>query len=98
MPQRAFGGCKSYQPWEKPRLSPRGQPATQPAEDRMTPMELDLAASTLIVEQDTDVALQRVMLLPWAQSKVSFLKDLVTGSTASSTSCASTEQQRTALL
>jgi lysine/ornithine N-monooxygenase len=62
-------------------------------------MELDLAASTLIVEQDTDVPWQRVMLLPWAQSQVSsYLKDLVTGSTASSTSCASREQQRTALL
>jgi lysine/ornithine N-monooxygenase len=60
-------------------------------------MELDLAASTLIVEQDTDVAWQRVVL-PLAQSQVSFLKDLVTGSTASSTSCASREQQRTALL
>jgi lysine/ornithine N-monooxygenase len=60
-------------------------------------MELDLAASTLIVEQDTDVAWQRVML-PWAQTQVSFLKDLITGSTASSTSCASKEQQRTALL
>jgi lysine/ornithine N-monooxygenase len=61
-------------------------------------MELDLAASTLIVEQDTDVAWQRVMLLPWAQTQVSLLKDLITGSTASSTSCASREQQRTALL
>ena len=62
-------------------------------------MELDLAASTLIVEQDTDLAWQRVMLLPWAQSQVSsYLKHLVTGSTASSTICASREQQRTALL
>jgi hypothetical protein len=52
-------------------------------------MELDLAASTLIVEQDTDVGWQRVM--PLAQSQVSFLKDLATGSTASSTSCASRE-------
>jgi lysine/ornithine N-monooxygenase len=59
-------------------------------------MDLDLAASTLSVEQDTDVAWQRVMLLPWAQSQVSFLKDLVTGSTASSTSCA-IAVQRTAL-
>ena len=88
-----------YQPRQKPRLSPRGQLATQPAEDLMTPMELDQAASTLIVEQDADVAWQRVMLLPWAQSQVSsYLKDLVTDSTASSTSCASREQQRTALL
>jgi lysine/ornithine N-monooxygenase len=60
-------------------------------------MDLDLAASTLIVEQDTDVPWQRVMLLPWAQSQQSFLKDLVTGSTASSTSCAIAIQQRTAL-
>ena len=61
-------------------------------------MELDLAASTLIVEQDTDAGWQRVMLLPFARSQVSFLKDLVTGSTASSTSCVSREQQRTPLL
>jgi lysine/ornithine N-monooxygenase len=61
-------------------------------------MELDLAANTLIVEQDTDVAWQRVALPPLAQSQVSFLKDLVTGSTASSTTCASRERQRTARL
>ena len=61
-------------------------------------MELDLAARTLIVEQDTDMAWQRVMLLPGAQSQVAFLTDLVTGSTASSTSCASRKQQWTALL
>jgi lysine/ornithine N-monooxygenase len=63
----------------------------------MTPMDLDLAASTLIVKQDTDVPWQRVMLLRWAQNQVSFLKGLVTGSAASSTSCAIAVQQRTAL-
>ena len=38
----------------------------------------ELAARTLIVEQHPDIAWQRGMLLPWAQSQVSFLKDLVT--------------------
>ncbi|MDU0290843.1 lysine N(6)-hydroxylase/L-ornithine N(5)-oxygenase family protein [Saccharothrix longispora] len=38
----------------------------------------DLAARSLIVEQHEDVAWQRGMLLPWSQSQVSFLKDLVT--------------------
>ncbi|HEX5113990.1 MAG TPA: SidA/IucD/PvdA family monooxygenase [Pseudonocardiaceae bacterium] len=38
----------------------------------------DLAERTLIVEQYDDVLWQRGMLLPWAQSQVSFLKDLVT--------------------
>ncbi|RKT54852.1 lysine N(6)-hydroxylase/L-ornithine N(5)-oxygenase family protein [Saccharothrix australiensis] len=38
----------------------------------------DLAARTLVVEQHEDVAWQRGMLLPWSQSQVSFLKDLVT--------------------
>ncbi|MDQ3403949.1 MAG: lysine N(6)-hydroxylase/L-ornithine N(5)-oxygenase family protein [Actinomycetota bacterium] len=37
-----------------------------------------LAQDTLIVEQHDDVAWQRGMLLPWTQSQVSFLKDLVT--------------------
>ncbi|MEA2194650.1 MAG: L-ornithine N5-monooxygenase [Solirubrobacteraceae bacterium] len=37
-----------------------------------------LARETLIVEQHSDVVWQRGMLLPWAQSQVSFLKDLVT--------------------
>jgi L-ornithine N5-monooxygenase len=39
---------------------------------------IDLAEETLLIEQDTDVVWQRGMLLPWAQSQVSFLKDLVT--------------------
>lgn len=38
----------------------------------------DLAAGTLLVERYEDVAWQRGMLLPWAESQVSFLKDLVT--------------------
>jgi L-ornithine N5-oxygenase len=38
----------------------------------------ELAGDTLIVEQQDDVVWQRGMLLPWTQSQVSFLKDLVT--------------------
>ncbi|MEF9904743.1 SidA/IucD/PvdA family monooxygenase [Streptomyces sp. P9-A2] len=38
----------------------------------------ELAASTLIIEQHDDTVWQRGMLLPWTQSQVSFLKDLVT--------------------
>ncbi|HKN96322.1 MAG TPA: SidA/IucD/PvdA family monooxygenase [Pseudonocardiaceae bacterium] len=38
----------------------------------------ELAANTLLVEQHEDVAWQRGMLLPWTESQVSFLKDLVT--------------------
>lgn len=38
----------------------------------------DLADQTLIIEQHDTVAWQRGMLLPWSQSQVSFLKDLVT--------------------
>ena len=38
----------------------------------------ELARDTLIVEQQDDVVWQRGMLLPWTQSQVSFLKDLVT--------------------
>src|SRR4051794_8486511 len=38
----------------------------------------DFARSCLVIEQHSDVAWQRGMLLPWAQSQVSFLKDLVT--------------------
>ncbi|MEU1810291.1 SidA/IucD/PvdA family monooxygenase [Micromonospora sp. WMMD1076] len=37
-----------------------------------------LAEETLLVEQHDDIAWQRGMLLPWAQSQVGFLKDLVT--------------------
>jgi L-ornithine N5-oxygenase len=37
-----------------------------------------LAASTLVLEQYPDVKWQRNLLLPWARSQVSFLKDLVT--------------------
>jgi lysine/ornithine N-monooxygenase len=61
-------------------------------------MELHLAASTLIVEQDTCAAWQQGTLLPWAQGQLCSLTDLVTGATASSASCASGEQQRTAPL
>lgn len=38
----------------------------------------ELAAETLIIEQYDDILWQRGMLLPWTQSQVSFLKDLVT--------------------
>jgi L-ornithine N5-monooxygenase len=38
----------------------------------------ELARETIIVEQHEDVIWQRGMLLPWSQSQVSFLKDLVT--------------------
>ncbi|MGO8960330.1 MAG: SidA/IucD/PvdA family monooxygenase [Streptosporangiaceae bacterium] len=38
----------------------------------------DLAKRTLIIEQHDGIAWQRGMLLPWTQSQVSFLKDLVT--------------------
>ncbi|HEX5541039.1 MAG TPA: SidA/IucD/PvdA family monooxygenase [Micromonospora sp.] len=38
----------------------------------------DLAGETLLVEQNDDIAWQRGMLLPWTQSQVNFLKDLVT--------------------
>lgn len=37
-----------------------------------------LAADTLVLEQYPDVKWQRNLLLPWARSQVSFLKDLVT--------------------
>ncbi|MER5643178.1 SidA/IucD/PvdA family monooxygenase [Streptosporangium sp. NPDC002524] len=38
----------------------------------------ELATETLIIEQHENVVWQRGMLLPWTQSQVSFLKDLVT--------------------
>jgi L-ornithine N5-oxygenase len=38
----------------------------------------ELAGETLIIEQHDDIVWQRGMLLPWTQSQVSFLKDLVT--------------------
>lgn len=38
----------------------------------------EVARGMLIIEQHEDVAWQRGMLLPWSQSQVSFLKDLVT--------------------
>ncbi|MBR8741647.1 SidA/IucD/PvdA family monooxygenase [Nocardiopsis sp. MG754419] len=37
-----------------------------------------LAESTLLLEQHPDIKWQRNLLLPWARSQVSFLKDLVT--------------------
>ncbi|MFI5775956.1 SidA/IucD/PvdA family monooxygenase [Nocardia sp. NPDC051570] len=40
--------------------------------------DVALAQSTLILEQHSDVKWQRNLLLPWARSQVSFLKDLVT--------------------
>ncbi|WP_405097676.1 SidA/IucD/PvdA family monooxygenase [Micromonospora sp. NBC_01412] len=41
-------------------------------------MAPDVADETLLVDQYDDIAWQRGMLLPWAQSQVGFLKDLVT--------------------
>ena len=38
----------------------------------------DIARQTLIIEQHDTVVWQRGLLLPWSQSQVSFLKDLVT--------------------
>lgn len=38
----------------------------------------ELASSTLVLEQYGDIRWQRNLLLPWARSQVSFLKDLVT--------------------
>ncbi|MFF8608275.1 lysine N(6)-hydroxylase/L-ornithine N(5)-oxygenase family protein [Streptomyces sp. NPDC015346] len=46
------------------------------AMEELAPKEL--AAGTLIIEQHEDIVWQRGMLLPWTQSQVSFLKDLVT--------------------
>jgi L-ornithine N5-oxygenase len=37
-----------------------------------------LAADTLLLEQSPDIKWQRNLLMPWARSQVSFLKDLVT--------------------
>lgn len=41
-------------------------------------MAPELAGETLLVEKHDDIAWQRGMLLPWTQSQVGFLKDLVT--------------------
>jgi len=38
----------------------------------------DMARETVIIEQHDTVVWQRGLLLPWSQSQVSFLKDLVT--------------------
>ncbi|MFC4031266.1 lysine N(6)-hydroxylase/L-ornithine N(5)-oxygenase family protein [Streptomyces polygonati] len=38
----------------------------------------ELAGSTLLLEQAPDIKWQRDLLMPWARSQVSFLKDLVT--------------------
>lgn len=46
------------------------------AVEELAPKEL--AAGTLIIEQHDNTVWQRGMLLPWTQSQVSFLKDLVT--------------------
>src|SRR5215813_10020961 len=37
-----------------------------------------LAQNTLVIERNTDIEWQQGLLLPWARSQVSFLKDLVT--------------------
>lgn len=38
----------------------------------------ELAGSTLLLEQHDDISWQRNLMLPWARSQVSFVKDLVT--------------------
>jgi L-ornithine N5-monooxygenase len=38
----------------------------------------EIASSTVVIERHESIAWQRGMLLPWTQSQVSFLKDLVT--------------------
>jgi L-ornithine N5-oxygenase len=38
----------------------------------------ELAGNTLLLEQSPDIKWQRDLLMPWARSQVSFLKDLVT--------------------
>jgi L-ornithine N5-oxygenase len=38
----------------------------------------ELAESTMLLEQSPDIKWQRNLLMPWARSQVSFLKDLVT--------------------
>jgi L-ornithine N5-oxygenase len=38
----------------------------------------EIASSTLVIERHESIVWQRGMLLPWTQSQVSFLKDLVT--------------------
>jgi L-ornithine N5-monooxygenase len=40
--------------------------------------DLQLAENTVLLEQHPDIKWQRNLLLPWARSQVSFLKDLVT--------------------
>ncbi len=42
----------------------------------MAPAET--AANTLVIEKHENIVWQRGMMLPWTQSQVSFLKDLVT--------------------
>src|ERR1700727_537390 len=42
------------------------------------PPPADLAANTLVVERSASVQWQQGLLLPWAKSQASFLKDLVT--------------------
>jgi L-ornithine N5-oxygenase len=39
---------------------------------------IELARNTLLLEQSPDIKWQRNLLMPWARSQVSFLKDLVT--------------------
>jgi L-ornithine N5-monooxygenase len=46
------------------------------AVEELAPAEI--ASNTLVIERCESVAWQRGMLLPWAKSQVSFLKDLVT--------------------
>ena len=46
------------------------------AVEELAPTEF--AKSTLVIEQHDNIVWQRGMMLPWAQSQVSFLKDLVT--------------------
>lgn len=60
----------------------------------------ELAENTLVVEEHENVVWQQGMLLPWTQSQVSFLKDLVTlrtraASSPSSITCTPTADSMT---
>ena len=45
------------------------------AVEELAPAEI--AANTLVIEKHENIVWQRGMMLPWTQSQVSFLKDLV---------------------
>ncbi|MFF4421797.1 SidA/IucD/PvdA family monooxygenase [Streptomyces sp. NPDC001549] len=50
------------------------------------PGSAELADGTLLLERSPDITWQRYLLMPWARSRVSFLKDLVTPRNPSSRS------------